>query len=83
MRLSLPQHMFLYLPLEHSEAIEDQIFSLRLIESLGNAEWTRYALAHKAIIERFGRFPHRKAILGRESTPAEIALLEDRWDCSE
>ncbi|GAA0708534.1 DUF924 family protein [Dokdonella soli] len=76
-RLSTPQRMFLYLPLEHSEAIGDQELALRLIETLGNAEWTRYAIAHKTIIERFGRFPHRNAILGRPSTLAEVALLKD------
>lgn len=75
--LSLPQRLFLYLPLEHSEAIDDQRLAVRLIEALGDAEWTRYALAHQAAIERFGRFPHRNAILGRVSTPAEIAFLEE------
>ena len=74
--LPTPQRMFLYLPLEHSEAIEDQRLAVRLMGSLGNAEWTRYALAHQAIIERFGRFPHRNAVLGRVSTADEIAFLE-------
>ena len=74
--LSVPQRMFLYLPLEHSEALADQALAVRLISALGDAEWTRYALAHKVAIERFGRFPHRNAILGRASTPAEIAFLE-------
>ena len=75
--LSTSQRMFLYLPLEHSEAIDDQLLAVRLIESLGDAEWTRYAMAHKTIIERFGRFPHRNPILGRPSTPAEVELLKD------
>lgn len=76
-RLSVPQRMFPYLPFERSEAIGDQQLAVRLIDSLGHAEWTRYAIAHQATIERFGRFPHRNAILGRPSTAAEDALLKD------
>jgi uncharacterized protein (DUF924 family) len=68
---------FLYLPFQHSEDREDQGLSLRLFENLGNEEWTRYARAHKAIIDRFGRFPHRNATLGRTSTADEIALLDE------
>src|SRR4029453_6962804 len=68
---------FLYLPLQHSEDREDQALSLRLFENLGNAEWTQYAKAHKVIIDRFGRFPHRNATLGRTSTADEIALLDE------
>ena len=75
--LSTAQRLFLYLPLEHSEDLDDQMLAVRLIESLGDAEWTKYAIAHKDIIERFGRFPHRNAILGRPSTPAEVELLND------
>lgn len=69
------QRLFLYLPFEHSEAAADQELSVRLIERLGDAEWTRYAWAHKHIIDRFGRYPHRNAALGRDSTPDEIAFL--------
>jgi len=68
---------FLYLPFQHSEDREDQALSLRLFESLGHEEWTHYARAHKAIIDRFGRFPHRNATLGRTSTADEIALLHE------
>ena len=67
----------LYLPFQHSEDREDQALSLALIERLGDEEWTRYALAHKVIIERFSRFPHRNAILNRRSTAEEIALLKE------
>jgi uncharacterized protein (DUF924 family)/TolB-like protein len=67
---------FLYLPFEHSEYREDQALALKLIEALGNANWTGYALAHKSLIDRFGRFPHRNAILNRASTPEEIAFLK-------
>lgn len=71
------ERLFLYLPFEHSENREDQALSLRLFERLGNDEWTRYAMAHKVIIDRFGRFPHRNAMLDRPSTAEEIALLEE------
>lgn len=69
------QRLFLYLPFEHSEDREDQALSVRLFEELGNAEWTRYAVAHKDIIDRFGRFPHRNAVLDRRSSAEEIAQL--------
>ena len=68
---------FLYLPFEHSEDRADQALSVELIRRLGNEEWTRYALAHQEMIDRCGRFPHRNAILGRESTPAELARLNE------
>jgi len=67
--------MFLYLPFEHSEDREDQAISVGLFEQLGNEDWTRYARAHRAIVDAFGRFPHRNAVLGRESTPAELERL--------
>lgn len=70
------ERMFLYLPFEHSEDRDDQALSVRLFEQLGNDHWTRYARAHQAIIDDFGRFPHRNAVLGRESTPEEIARLK-------
>jgi len=68
---------FLYLPFQHSENRDDQAFSLNLIERLGNVDWTRYAMAHKVIIDRFSRFPHRNAVLNRHSTAEEIALLKE------
>lgn len=69
--------LFLYLPFEHSEVPTDQDRSVALFETLGNAEWQRYAVAHRDIIRRFGRFPHRNAALGRLSTPEETAFLEE------
>jgi uncharacterized protein (DUF924 family) len=75
--LSGEERVFLYMPFEHSEDREDQALSCELIGSLGNDYWTRYAQAHQAIIDRFGRFPHRNAVLGRESTPEELELLKD------
>ncbi|MCJ7453479.1 MAG: DUF924 domain-containing protein [Steroidobacteraceae bacterium] len=71
------ERLFLYLPFEHSEDLEDQVLSCELIGSIGNDYWTKYARAHKEIIDRFGRFPHRNAVLGRTSTRAEIELLKD------
>jgi uncharacterized protein (DUF924 family) len=76
-RLPVEQRIFLYLPLEHSEAIVDQFRSVELISALGDEEYTRYAKAHCDVIERFGRFPHRNAVLGRPSTPEEIAFLKE------
>ena len=70
------QRQFLYLPFEHSENIADQARSVALTQTLGNEEWTRFALAHKQIIDRFGRFPHRNAALGRPSTAEEIEMLK-------
>ena len=54
--MTRPQRMFLYLPFEHSEDAADQLLAVDLMQQLGDAGWTRYALAHKAIIDRFGRF---------------------------
>jgi uncharacterized protein (DUF924 family) len=71
------ERYFLYLPLEHSERREDQTLAFELIEDLGNEEWTRDAMAHKLIIDRFGRFPQRNLALGRLSTPDEIAFLRN------
>jgi uncharacterized protein (DUF924 family) len=73
------QRWFFYLPFEHAEDLAAQRESLRLFERLAvdaaGAGTLTYAMRHYAVIERFGRFPHRNAILGRESTPAELAFL--------
>ena len=69
------QRLFAYLPFEHSESLADQRRCCELMQPLGD-ELHRYALRHKEIIERFGRFPHRNAILGRASTPEEEAFLQ-------
>lgn len=77
-RLLLPvQRLFLYLPFEHSEDLDDQDTCVDLITPLGNASWTFYAERHREIIARFGRFPHRNAILGRDTTPDEAAFLTE------
>lgn len=71
------ERLFLYLPFQHSEDRDDQALSLRLFERLGDEKWTRHAIAHKVIIDRFGRFPHRNATLNRASTTEEIAILKE------
>lgn len=71
------ERAFVYLPFEHSERLADQDRSVALYEALGDAESLDYAVQHRVIIERFGRFPHRNAVLGRESTPEEEAFLEE------
>jgi len=65
---------FLYLPLMHSENIEDQELSVRLSMAAG-LDNTKYALHHRDIVRRFGRFPHRNTLLGRKSTPEELDYL--------
>jgi uncharacterized protein (DUF924 family) len=67
---------FFYLPFEHSESPADQARSVALFEALGDANYRDYAVAHRDVIARFGRFPHRNAALGRDSTPGEQAWLE-------
>ena len=71
------ERYFLYLPFEHSEDREDQAVALKLIKHLSNEEWTRNAMVHKVVIDRFGRFPHRNAVLNRLSTADEIAFLKE------
>jgi uncharacterized protein (DUF924 family) len=67
---------FFYLPFMHSEALSDQERCVALYEALGEPEGIRYAEIHADIIRRFGRFPHRNAALGRETTAEEKAFLE-------
>ncbi len=71
------QRLFCYLPFEHSEDSVDQDRSVALFERLGNDGWLDYAWRHHVIIARFGRFPHRNAAMGRESTAEEIAFLAE------
>jgi uncharacterized protein (DUF924 family) len=74
-RLPRERVAFLYMPLMHSESLSDQERSVALFEAAGLEENLRFAKHHRELIRRFGRFPHRNAILGRESTPEEIAYL--------
>jgi uncharacterized protein (DUF924 family) len=74
------EKLFVYLPLEHSEVLADQVRACELTEPLAQFPETedtyRYALAHRDIIARFGRFPHRNAVLGRASTAEETEFLK-------
>jgi uncharacterized protein (DUF924 family) len=67
------QRGFLYMPFEHSESLADQRQALLLFTALGDADMLNYARKHYEVIERFGRFPHRNAILGRKPTALEAA----------
>ena len=71
--LTPDERAFLYLPFEHSENMADQDRSVLLFTALGDPRYLKYAKLHHHIIERFGRFPHRNAILGRASRPDERA----------
>jgi uncharacterized protein (DUF924 family) len=72
----IERRVFFYLPFEHSENIADQQRSIELMRTLGAPEFDKYAEAHRVIIERFGRFPHRNSVLGRLSTPEELEFLK-------
>ncbi|MGR3540654.1 MAG: DUF924 family protein [Hasllibacter sp.] len=78
LRIDPPARQFFYLPFEHSEAISDQdravrLFKQRMPEAADNL---LHARAHREVIRRFGRFPHRNDALGRETTPDERAWLD-------
>lgn len=74
---SKDQKVFAYLPLEHSENLADQALCLELIKQrVKDPDYVHYAQLHYDIIERFGRFPHRNAVLGRASTKEEQAFLK-------
>jgi uncharacterized protein (DUF924 family) len=72
---------FFYLPFEHSEDPADQDVAVALCQGLadetGDQETLKFALLHRDIIQRFGRFPHRNRSLGRETTPEEQAFLDE------
>lgn len=85
-QLGLLERVFLYLPLEHSESRADQVRSVALYEALTASvpdplrelfeHFAKFARDHRDVIERFGRFPHRNRIVGRESTAEELAFLQ-------
>ena len=85
-KLSFTERLFVYMPLQHAEDIEVQLQSIQVFADLakhadhpiyqsGGKESLEYAILHKDIIERFGRFPHRNDILGRQSTAEELEYL--------
>jgi len=71
--MSATERGFLYMPFQHSEALDDQRRSVALFTALGDDYLLGYAERHHDVIERFGRFPHRNAILGRPPRAAELA----------
>jgi uncharacterized protein (DUF924 family) len=77
--LAPEERWFLYMPFEHSEALADQDRAVALFEALaaetGLSEPLPWAIKHRDVIRRFGRFPHRNDILGRASSPDETAFL--------
>ena len=74
-QLSPEQRSFLYMPFMHSESKLIHEFALKLFQRLGNPVNLDFEKQHKAIIERFGRYPHRNEVLGRRSTPEELEFL--------
>jgi uncharacterized protein (DUF924 family) len=74
-RIDPALRVFVYLPFEHSEDTADQARSMQLMGTL-DADYMKYAEAHRDVIARFGRFPHRNRELGRTSTPEEQAWLD-------
>ena len=76
--LTKDERHFLYLPFQHSEDRQSQARAVALTASLGDPELQRWAEAHRAIVDRFGRFPHRNNVLGRISTPEETEFLKQQ-----
>jgi uncharacterized protein (DUF924 family) len=78
MKIDEPARQFFYLPLMHSENLADQDRCVRLVLTRlpeTGVSNLLHAKAHREVIRRFGRFPHRNAALGRSDTPAEAAFL--------
>lgn len=75
--MSKDERLFLYLPFEHSENRDDQRQSVQLIGELGDKDLLQYALDHQAMIERFGRFPHRNKALGRADREGEAETVAE------
>jgi uncharacterized protein (DUF924 family) len=82
MEIHKEARLFFYTPFEHSEDLAAQARSLELVERRRGCEgfeFSRYIIErHHEIVARFGRFPHRNAVLGRETTPEEAAFLEEK-----
>ena len=78
--LTLVARWFAYMPFEHSEFLHDQLESVRLFQQLakeGLPEPLPWAIKHCEVIQRFGRFPHRNSIIGRDSTAEEVEYLKE------
>lgn len=70
-----PCRTFFYMPFEHAEDLSEQERSVVLFAALGDEEFSDYARRHRDVIARYGRFPHRNALMGRPSTEAELQYL--------
>ena len=77
-QLEAKERAFLYMPFQHSESLSDQDRSLLLFTALGDQNQLKYAHIHHDLIAKYGRFPHRNAMLGRASRPDEIASGADK-----
>jgi uncharacterized protein (DUF924 family) len=75
--LSIAQRTFAYMPYMHSESALVHVQAVALFSQPGMEDNLNFELRHKAIIDRFGRYPHRNAVLGRPSTPEELAFLSE------
>jgi len=75
LRMSAEERYFCYMPFMHAEDLAVHDEALRLFTALGNREALRYEKAHREVIRRFGRYPSRNPILGRESSPEELDYL--------
>lgn len=69
--------VFFYMPFEHAEDLAMQDRCVHLMTNLGDAEFIKFAILHRDIIAKFGRFPHRNVVLSRKSTPEELAFLAE------
>ena len=76
-KLSDDQRAFVYMPFMHSEDLDDQTRSLGLFTALGSEENLKFAKSHRDIIAEYGRFPHRNAVLGRETRAEEQVAIEE------
>ena len=76
-RIAMPARVFFYLPFEHSEDPVDQEYCLTLLQATGDADLVEWGELHADIIRRFGRFPHRNAVLGRVTTPEEQTFFDN------
>jgi uncharacterized protein (DUF924 family) len=74
--MPISDRQFFYLPFEHSESLPDQERCCTLFATTGDADLLKWAQSHADVVRRFGRFPHRNAMLGRVTTPEEQAFLD-------
>ena len=76
-QLDHSERQFLYMPYMHSESLADQDMSVELFDRLDHADALQFAILHRDMIVRFGRFPHRNEILGRETSPKEVDAIAE------